>query len=299
MKDIVVVGAGPAGITASIYLARQNINFKIITENIGGQAALSSQIENYTGFMLIPGRELIDMFYEHAKNFGITIDEGVRVEKVEKIDEGFKIFSSKGSCCEARAILVVSGARPRRLEVPGEKKFTGKGVAYCATCDAPIFSGKDVAVVGGGNSALDAARQLKDLAHKVYLITIEDKLRGETVIREKVIKSPNVEVITNANVKEIFGNKMVRGIKYDASGSEKEIELQGVFVEIGWVPSSDFIEVDKNDKGEIIIDLNNKTSREGIFAAGDVTNISKKQVIIAAGAGAKAALNAIEYISYK
>lgn len=300
MKDLVIIGGGPAGLTASVYACRQNIDFRIITDNIGGQAALSSRIENYTGYRVVSGEKLINDFTEHAEKFGVEVKQNIKAEKIEQIKEGYKVYTSDGECCEAKSLLIATGAIPKKLNAQGENKFKGKGVTYCAICDAPLFTGKDVAVIGGGNSALDAARQLTSIADKIYLITIEDELGGEDRLKKKVADSPKVKVITSGETKEIFGDNLVQGIKVDVSGEIREFEVQGVFVEIGWVPSSDFIDfVEKNEKGEIKVDQNNLTSKEGVFAAGDVTNVTKKQIIIAAGDGAKAALNAIDYINKK
>jgi alkyl hydroperoxide reductase subunit F len=298
MKDLIIIGGGPAGLTAAIYAIRQNIDFWIITENIGGQAALSAKIENYVGFRMISGAELISKFGGHAEKFGVDIKENVRVERIQETDGGFKIFTSDGECCSAKVLLIATGAKPRKLNAKGEEKFANRGVTYCAICDGPLFKGKDVAVIGGGNSALDAARQLAEMASKVYIITIEQSLRGESAFREKVVNSPNVTIITKGNTKEILGGNFVEGIIVETDDGEKKIEVQGVFVEIGWIPSADFLDIaDKNERGEIIVDLDNRTTRKGIFAAGDVTNVSKKQIIIAAGDGAKAALNAIDYLA--
>jgi alkyl hydroperoxide reductase subunit F len=300
MKELVIIGGGPAGLTAAVYAARQNIDFKIIAREIGGQAVLSSQVENYTGFQVVSGVDLIDRFEEHVKEFGVEIKEGVDISKIEKISGGYKIETGDGECCRTRAVLITTGAKPRTLNVEGEDKFLNKGLAYCATCDAPLFKGKNVAVIGGGNSALDAARQLIDIANKVYIITIEDELGGEPVVRKKITDNSSVSVITGAKTKKITGDNMVSGLLIESGGKDRLLEVEGVFVEIGWQASAAFIDiVDKNPSGEIIIDQNNMTSAEGVFAAGDVTDISKKQIIIAAGEGAKAVLNAIDYLSKK
>jgi alkyl hydroperoxide reductase subunit F len=298
MKELVIIGGGPAGLTAAVYAARQNINLKIIAEDIGGQAALSSQVENYTGFQVVSGAELIEKFEEHVSRAGVEIQEGARVSGIKEESGEFKIDTDDGECCSARAVLITTGANPRKLNVEGEDKFLNKGLAYCATCDAPLFKGKDVAVIGGGNSALDAARQLIGIAGKIYIITNEDKLGGEAVLREKIVSDSSVEVISSSTAKKITGDKLVNGLVIQSGQSERRLEVEGVFVEIGWVPASDFLDIaDKNSRGEIIIDCNNRTSQEGLFAAGDVTDVSKKQIIIAAGEGAKAVLNAIDYLS--
>ncbi|NLB34770.1 MAG: FAD-dependent oxidoreductase [Elusimicrobia bacterium] len=299
MKDIVIIGGGPAAITASIYAARQGMDLMVIAEELGGQAILSSAIENYTGFELISGAELIGKFISHAEEFGIEIKDSVRVTDVKKEGNSFSIYRSDGNSCRARAVIVASGARPRKLGIAGEEEFVGRGLAYCAICDAPIYKDKTALVVGGGNSALDAVRQLAPIAKKVYMVDVAPELGGEAVLRERILKFPNLEVFNSSELTEIQGDS--DGItSVTVSNPDKNIEIKtdGVFVEIGWEASSDFVKmVKKNKKGEIIIDSDNRTDVLGLFAAGDVTSVSKKQVIVAAGAGASAALNAIDYLT--
>ncbi|MBN2407583.1 MAG: FAD-dependent oxidoreductase [Elusimicrobia bacterium] len=298
MKDLIIVGGGPAGLTAAVYACRQKIDFRIITESVGGQAVLSSLIENYTGFQMTTGEELVGKFEKHVSEYGVDLKESIRVEEIREEKEGFRIRSSDGECCSAKTVLVATGAVPRRLGVRGEKEFLNRGVAYCAVCDAPVFAGKDVAVVGSGSSAMDTARQLVNIASKVYLLTDGDSIKGDEMLKRSVLASDRLEWIKNTDVTEIAGDSMVRSVKLKEGSAARDIAVQGIFIEIGRVPSSDFIGfVDKNGKGEIKIDKDNRTSREGIFAAGDVTDITRKQVIIAAGEGAKAVLNAIEYLS--
>ncbi|OGC18773.1 hypothetical protein A2310_02675 [candidate division WOR-1 bacterium RIFOXYB2_FULL_37_13] len=298
MKDILIIGAGPAGITSAVYAARKGLSICIVSKDIGGQAAWSSNIENYTGYQFITGPDLVQKFRNHLEQYKFDILEGVEVVKVEKKEKDFKALLSTGEIIEAKTIIVASGKKPKTLNVPGEKEFTGKGIAYCATCDAPVFSGKTTAVAGGGNSALDAALQLAKISPKVYLINIADKLTGDTVMAEKIKQFSNVEILNDAKITEVFGDKFLKGLKVVVAGKERVLEVEGIFVEIGLVPNSNFIDyVDKNEIGEININCGSETSCPGIFAAGDVTSIPDKQIIIAAGEGSKAALAAYRYLT--
>ena len=301
MVELIIIGAGPAGITAGVYAARKKINFLIISEDIGGQTALSADVENYTGYQFITGSELVAKFEEHLKQFSVELKVNESVKRITKISAitgtHFKVETAKGPY-EAKSVIIASGRRPRWLSVKGEEGFRNKGVSYCATCDGPVFSGKVVAVIGGGNSALDATLQMIKIASKVYLININPKLAGDPVMRDKVESSAMVEVINNAVTKEISGDKFVSGIKIEQAGVERKIDLQGIFVEIGSVPNSGIMDiVKKNESAEIIVDNLNRTSEPGIFAAGDVTDIPEKQIIVAAGEGAKAVLGASRYLS--
>jgi len=301
MVELIIIGAGPAGITAGVYAARKKINFLIISEDIGGQTALSADVENYTGYQFITGSELVAKFEEHLKQFSVELKVNESVKRITKISAitgtHFKVETAKGPY-EAKSVIIASGRRPRWLSVKGEEGFRNKGVSYCATCDGPVFSGKVVAVIGGGNSALDATLQMIKIASKVYLININPKLAGDPVMRDKVESSAMVEVINNAATKEISGDKFVSGIKIEQAGVERKIDLQGIFVEIGSVPNSGIMDiVKKNESAEIIVDNLNRTSEPGIFAAGDVTDIPEKQIIVAAGEGAKAVLGASRYLS--
>ena len=298
IKDILIIGAGPAGITSAVYAARKGLSICIVSKDIGGQAAWSSNIENYTGYQFITGPDLVQKFRNHLEQYKFDILEGVEVVKVEKKEKDFKALLSTGEIIEAKTIIVASGKKPKTLNVPGEKEFTGKGIAYCATCDAPVFSGKTTAVAGGGNSALDAALQLAKISPKVYLINIADKLTGDTVMAEKIKQFSNVEILNDAKITEVFGDKFLKGLKVVVAGKERVLEVEGIFVEIGLVPNSNFIDyVDKNEIGEININCGSETSCPGIFAAGDVTSIPDKQIIIAAGGGSKAALAAYRYLT--
>ena len=299
MYDLIVVGAGPAGITAAIYAARKRMDLLVITKDLGGQAALSGDVENYTGYQYITGFELTEKFLEHMKKFNIELREAEEVRKVERIKNGFRVITDMAGY-EAKSIILASGARPRTLNIPGESEYKNRGVTYCATCDAPLFLGKDVAVIGGGNSALDAALQLTKIANKIYLITKYSSHRGETVMLEKVEASEKVTILYNTDTLEILGDKTVSSIRVRRNGEQKTIDVQGVFIEVGYTPNSEFVQgfVNLNECGEIVIDSHNRANIPGFFAAGDVTNVAEKQIIIAAGEGSKASLSAFEYLSH-
>ncbi|QAT16325.1 thioredoxin reductase [Candidatus Velamenicoccus archaeovorus] len=300
MLDLVIIGAGPAGITAAIYAARKKIDFVLVSEDLGGQTALSADVENYTGYQFITGPDLAAKFEEHLRQFAITFYNGEAVTRIawqaEGAGGGFAVESAKASYA-CRSVLIASGRRPRWLGVPGEEKFRNKGVSYCATCDGPLFSKKTVAVIGGGNSALDAALQMVNIAEKVYLVDINAALGGDEIMRRKVQVSPRVEVLNNAKTVEIAGDRFVTSLKVEVSGKPRELAVSGIFVEIGSIPNSEIADfVDRNDAGEIVVDCLNRTSVRGVFAAGDVTTVPEKQIIVAAGEGAKAVLGVSRYL---
>jgi len=295
--DLIIVGAGPAGITAAVYAARKRMNFLLVTGDIGGQAAWSGDIENYTGYQFVTGPELAAKFEEHMRTYNIPVKEPERVVELDKRGSSVRIKTDKAEY-ESRTVIIASGKKSKELGVPGEKEYKNRGLAYCATCDGPLFSGKSVAVIGGGNSALDAALGLIKIAKKVYLINNTPALAGDPVMRDKVSSSPVVEVINGASVLEITGGAMVSGIRILRDGREVSIPVEGIFVEIGLVPNSGFATgIEKNGLGEIRIDSHNRTNVEGVFAAGDATDVPEKQIIIAAGEGSKAALSAFKYLS--
>lgn len=297
MYDVIIIGAGPAGITASVYAARKKLNLLVISRDVGGQAGWSGDIENYTGYQFISGPELVEKFEEHMRHYQIELRESEDVQDIGKDNGIIRIKTNKGSY-EARSVIIASGKRSAELNVPGEKEFKNKGLTYCATCDGPLFSNKVVAVIGGGNSALDATLQLVRIAKKIYLINITPALGGDEVMREKVMASEKVSVMNSAQVTEILGDRFVSKIRVKTTDGAKDLPVEGVFVEIGLIPNSDFAKiVDKNKIGEIIVDCRNQTSVPGIFAAGDVTDVPEKQIIIAAGEGSKASLSVFRYLA--
>ena len=296
--ELIIIGAGPAGITAGIYAARKKIDFIIITKDIGGQASLSWEIENYIGYQFITGPELVEKFIEHIKEFNVEIKENEPVKKILMEDKIFKIISDKNEYL-SKTIIISTGRKPKKLGVKGEDEFKNKGLTYCATCDAPLFRDKEVAVIGGGNAGLDAVIQLSRIARKIYLIEIKNELTGDRFVIEKIKNIKNVEIMTGTKIKEIKGDKFVEGIRIEKEGKENEIKVNGIFVEIGSVPNSEIIDfVEKNEYGEIIVDCKNRTSFPGVFSAGDVTNVFAKQIIVACGEGAKASISSFEYLKY-
>ncbi len=297
IPDLIIVGAGPAGITAAVYAARKKMKLLIISKDIGGQTAWSGDIENYTGYQFVSGPELVEKFEEHMKKYDIGVQENEEAVEVKK-NETLVYVKTDKSEYKAKAVIIASGKRSRELDVSGEKEFKNKGLTYCATCDGPLFSGKDVAVIGGGNSALDAALQLMKIAKKVYIINITQQLTGDPVEQDKLQKGTNVKILNGSQVTAVLGDKMVTGIKIKRGDKEEGLAVQGIFVEIGLYPNSGFApDVEKNNQGEIKVDPFNRTSVPGVFAAGDVTDVPEKQIIIAAGEGAKATLGAFRYLS--
>lgn len=297
--DLIIIGAGPAGITAAVYAARKKMSFIVITGYIGGQAAWSGDIENYTGYQFITGPDLVRKFEEHMRKFNITVKENELATDIDKKDDIIKVKTTKGEY-EAKALIIASGKVSRELGIPGEKEFKNRGLTYCATCDGPLFAGKDVAVIGGGNSALDAVLQLMKIAKSVYLINITSQLGGDAVMKEKVEASDKVKILNDTKVTAVTGEKMAGGIKIEKNGREEFLAVEGIFVEIGLLPNSNFARlIAKNEHGEIKINCNTETNIPGIFAAGDVTNVSEKQIVIAAGEGSKAALASFKYLNKK
>ena len=309
MYDLIIIGGGPAAVGAGVYAARKKLKTLLITESFGGQSMVSDNVENWIGEKMLTGYDLAKKLEEHVRaQESIEIKMPERVNKVSEIPcaDGkrhcdFLVETDKGGRYETKVVVVTSGSRRRRLGVPGEDKFDGKGVAFCSTCDAPVFAGKRVAVVGGGNAGLEAVVDLFPYATEIYLLHRGDALKGDAVTQEQVKASPKVKLILNAETQEILGEKFVIGLRYkDAkSGEMKELPLDGVFVEIGAVPNSEIMKglVELNQFGEIVIDhKTSATSKPGIFAAGDVTDELYKQNNISVGDGVTAALSAYGYL---
>ncbi len=298
MHDVVIIGAGPAGLSAGVYCARKMMDTLVVSTNIGGQATWSWEVENYLGYHLITGVELVERFRDHLDDFKVQLQEGNTVSSLLRRGDEFVVSTDKDGELAAHTVIVASGKVPRMLDVPGEDTYRGRGVAYCSTCDGPLFRGKKVAVVGGGNSALDAALQLNQIAERVYLIAVEEHLGGDEIRHNQVLASDKIEVFTSSRLTAIRGETFVKAIDLVHGKEEKTLEVAGVFIEIGSLPSTGFLppEVELNELGEIVIDSNNRTSIPGLFAAGDATNVAEKQIIIAAGEGAKAALSAYAWL---
>lgn len=303
--DLIIIGGGPAGITAGIYAARARLKTILITKNFGGQIARKTvMIENYPGFDEISGQDLIQRFVNHLKKQEIEIlnDE---IRKVEKEGDIFKVEVKTKKIFQSLAIIVSSGADPRLLDVPGENEFIGRGVSYCTACDGPIFKEKIVAVIGGGNSGFEAAIFLANYAKKIYILEYSNLIKADARNQEMAKNTGKVEVITNAVLKRIEGKNFVEAIIFEdkKEKKEKKLEVQGVFIEVGSQPATAFVKhlvnfnVAPGKRDEIEINpWTCETQTPGLFAAGDATNIKYKQIVIACGEGAKAALSAYEYI---
>jgi len=299
--DLIIVGGGPAGITAGIYAARQNIKLLLIAKELGGQLGEKAvAIENYTGFESISGMELIKKFENHLKKQKIGLEEG-EVIKIEKKEGVFLITTKEKKEFESKTVIVSSGADPRPLEVPGEKEFIGRGVSYCVLCDGPMFSGKIVAVIGGGNAGFEAAIFLAQITKKVYILEFGEQVKADTENQERVGKMENIEIITQAASKEIKGTQFVESLIYQDRKTQelKTLKTDGIFVEIGNQPATSFLGglVDFNERDEIKVEFEAlQTKTPGLFAAGDVNVGKYKQIITACGEGAKAALATYDYL---
>ncbi|MQL51700.1 FAD-dependent oxidoreductase [Desulfofundulus thermobenzoicus] len=298
MYDVTIIGMGPAGLTAAVYAARKKLSTVLIGEKYGGQMATAPGVENYMGFQYIEGPELLAKFEENVEKYPVVRVEG-RVVKIGRQNGQFVTRTADGREFSSRTVIVATGKVPRRLNAPGERELTGRGVSYCAVCDAPLFAGMEVAVVGGGNAALSAAYDLIKIAKHVHVISLEDWI-ADPVIIDKVKDAPNLTKLVGYETVRIEGEDRVTGIvlRSLATGEEKKLPVQGVFVEVGSVPSTDFVDglLELNEKGEIKVECDCTTSVPGAFAAGDVSSIPEKQVIVAAGEGAKAALGAYRYL---
>lgn len=291
--DVVVIGAGPAGLTAGMYTSRQGLKTAIVGGEVGGQALWAGEVENYPGWRLVTGRELVRNFRDHVSQFGVECFEGQLVNAIVPDGDGYEVYTREGSVLTTRAIIICTGRALNRLAVPGEQEFIGRGVSYCATCDAAFFKDADVAVVGPGESAADAALELATLGARVRLITLQ-ALKVPEAMMERVVASPNITLLTGFKVTGIVGDTRVTGVtvKNLKGGTEETIAVSGVFIESGAIAVSEYTAglVEMNAKGEIVIDNRGATSAPGIYAAGDVTDTPGKQIIIAAGEGARAAM---------
>ncbi len=302
MFDVIIIGGGPAAIGAAVYVARKKLKTALVAKEFGGQSAVSSSIENWIGEESLSGFDLAQKLERHLRaQKGIEIISGELVTNVSEIPGGFKVETDKGKAIETKTVVLASGSRRRRLGVPGEAKFEGKGVVFCSTCDAPLFGGKTVAVVGGGNAGLEAVVDLFSYAEKIYLLVRGDALKGDQITQDEVQGNTKVEIIYNALVEEVLGDQFVTGLRYKDKNTNqfKDLAVDGIFVEIGAVPNSEIVKglVAMNQFNEVIIDhKTGATSKPGIFAAGDVTDEIYKQNNISVGDAVKAALSAYNYI---
>lgn len=297
--DVAIIGAGPAGLSAAIYAARKNLSVILIAFDLGGQLGTTYEVANYPGFQLITGPDLVQKFYEHAEQYDIEKLIGEKVTGIQVEGRVRIVKTASGRAIAAKTVIITTGAQKRKLSIPGEKELAGKGVVYCSTCDGPLFKNLTIAIIGGGNSGLEAALEMDGVAKKVYLIS-RGEWTGDEILQDKVSAAKRVEALKSYQPMEIHGTERVEGltIKNLHTDELRRLEVQGVFIEIGLFPQTDFVLdlVETNDRGEIKVDRHGQTGVRGVFAAGDATDSHDKQIVIAAGEGAKAALAAFEYL---
>lgn len=297
--DVLVVGGGPAGSSAAIYAARKGIRTGIVAERFGGQVMDTLSIENFISVPHTEGPKLAASLEEHVKNYSVDIMNLQKAKQLEKKDL-FEVTLENDAVLKAKTVILSTGARWRNVGVPGEEEFKNKGVAYCPHCDGPLFEGKDVAVIGGGNSGIEAAIDLAGIVNHVTVLEFAPELKADSVLQDRVNSLPNVTVITNAQTTEITGDTSVNGISYKDRATEEihHVALQGVFVQIGLVPNTEWLDesVERNRMGEIVVDKQGATSVKGLFAAGDCTDSAYNQIIISMGSGATASLGAFDYL---
>ncbi len=300
--DVLIVGGGPAGAAAAVYAARKGIRTGVASERFGGQVLDTLGIENFISVKETEGPKFALALEEHVRHYDVDIMNLQRAKALKPADANglIEVELESGASLKAKSVILATGARWRNINVPGEKEFKNKGVAYCPHCDGPLFKGKRVAVIGGGNSGVEAAIDLAGVVAHVTLIEFDTKLRADEVLQRKLRSLPNVTVIVNAQTTSITGDHTVNGLTYKdrASGEEKRVDLEGVFVQIGLVPNTEWLKgtIELSKHGEIIVDTKGQTSMPGVFAAGDATTVPYKQIIIAAGDGAKAALGAFDHL---
>ncbi|HZG86287.1 alkyl hydroperoxide reductase subunit F [Paenibacillus sp.] len=297
--DVLVVGGGPAGASAAIYAARKGIRTGIVAERFGGQVMDTLGIENFIGTKYTEGPKLAASLEEHVKEYGVDVIKLQRAKRLEK-KELIEVELENGAVLKSKAVILSTGARWRNVGVPGEAEYKNKGVAYCPHCDGPLFAGKRVAVIGGGNSGVEAAIDLAGIVKHVIVLEFNAELKADGVLQDRLYSLPNVTVLTNVQTKEITGADKVNGLTYTdrETGEDRHVELEGVFVQIGLVPNTDWLgdTVERTRFGEIVVNSHGATSVPGVFAAGDCTNSPYKQIIISMGSGATAALGAFDYL---
>ncbi|RLV60157.1 alkyl hydroperoxide reductase subunit F [Parashewanella curva] len=297
--DVLVVGGGPAGSSAAIYAARKGLKTGIVADKFGGQVSETIGIENFISVKATEGPKLVANLEEHVKDYDVDIMQGQRANKLIT-DNGFTIGLESGASLKSKTVLLATGARWREMNIPGEQEYRGKGVAYCPHCDGPLFKGKRVAVIGGGNSGIEAAIDLAGIVEHVTVLEFDSKLRADQVLQNKANSMGNIDIITQAQTTEVIGNgTKVTGLNYTnrETGENHHVELAGIFVQIGLVPNTEWLDsVELTNRGEVIVDNQGQTNIPGVFACGDVTNSAYKQIIIAMGSGATASLGAFDHL---
>lgn len=300
LYDMLIIGSGPAGLSAALYGKRKGLLVGILSNKAGGQVVDTTSVENYLGIDFETGEGLVEKFMHHVQTLNVPMLKDVDVNRFEKTVTGFEVTLGRGEVIKSKTLIMATGSKPRRLGVKGEDEFMGRGVAYCAICDGPLFEGRDVVVAGGGNSAVEAAIDLSKIANSVTLVH-RSELRADQIVIDQLKRQSNVTIHLQTEIQEVFGDGLVAGIKVldKASGETRELKIEGLFVEIGYLPNNQLAidKLDLNNRGEIIVNAHNETSMKGVFAAGDVTDTPYKQIIVAASEGAKAALTANDYIN--
>ncbi len=304
MLDLIIIGCSAAGISAGIYAVRRNLNFKIIAYDLGGEMALSGEIENLPGWGKTDGIEVTKKFQEHLQFYGPKPETGVQIKKIIPLPDGsFETIGwqkNQEIKYHSKTVIVATGLHPEKLNIPGEEKYRRRGLSYCSVCEGPLFKNKTVATIGGGNSALESALMLNEIASKIYLINKNPQFKGDQILFNKIQKAARIKIIYNALTKEIFGNDFVKGLIYqDQNGQKQTLKLEGIFIHIGMIPNNEFLpdQTEKNQRGEIIVDKTCQTNIKGLFAAGDITDLPYKQIAIASGQGVCAALSVVDYLN--
>ncbi|MBE0450311.1 MAG: FAD-dependent oxidoreductase [Clostridia bacterium] len=300
LYDMLIIGSGPAGLSAALYAKRKGLKVGVLSNKVGGQVVDTTSVENYLGFDFVTGEGLVEKFMHHVQTLDVPMLKDADVKSFEKTESGFEVALSRGEIIKSKTLILATGSKPRRLGVKGEDAFIGRGVAYCAICDGPLFEGRDVVVAGGGNSAVEAAIDLSKIANSVTLVH-RSEFRADQIIIDQLKRLSNVTIHLQTEIQEVFGDGLVSGVKVldKATGETRELKIEGLFVEIGYLPNNQLVidQLDLNNRGEIIVNALNETSMKGVFAAGDVTDTPYKQIIVAASEGAKAALTANDYIN--
>jgi NADH-dependent peroxiredoxin subunit F len=303
MYDLLILGGGPAAMAGAVYGASKMLSCALLSKDFGGQIRETSEVENWLGFQNINAKDLADSFEEHVKSFSIPVALGIRITEVAKQEQTFRVSTDTGTLYSSRTLILATGKRHRSLNVPGEKELLGRGVAYCATCDAPFYKGKKVVVAGGGNSAFTTALDLLKVDAEVTLVNFIKGWQADEALQSRMKQGGKVTLLDYHQVSTIEGTERVTGVVVKSRENEKEtrIEANGIFIEVGLLPNSDMVKdlVNLNDQGEVIVDCLCRTNVEGFYGAGDVTTVPHKQIIIAAGEGAKAALSAYSYLMDK
>ena len=301
LYDLLIIGSGPAGLNAALYGKRKGLDVAILSTKVGGQVLDTSSVENYLGIPTATGESLVHEFISHVNTLDVPIIKDENVKQIEKHDGQFELLLGNGNKYFSKALIVATGSKPRQLGVIGEETYRGRGVAYCAICDGPLFEGRDVLVAGGGNSAVEAAIDLSKIAKSVTLVH-RSQFRADQIVIDKLQAASNVKILLETQINEVVGDNLVTGVNVTDKKTNEQffIPAEGVFVEIGYLPNNELVKslVALNDKGEIIVNAKNETSMAGLYAAGDVTDTPYKQIVVAASEGAKAALSANDYINH-